>query len=173
MAPRTEPMSRGNGFQRKPGAPRPARAVAERRPKASFGEFSDATKLLCRTRAGNGDVKHALCEACGIWLGEEGGQIQHIVARGSGGRGPKAPWWIASVVNAALLCGTPFTLCHGRCERREAEMGPDGMGFWLKDAHDPSKESFMLHGRDGGATFYRTVDGGYSTAPPAVAGDAA
>ena len=41
--------------------------------------FSDEVKALCRARA------RFHCEACGIWLGEHGGQIQHRLARGAGG----------------------------------------------------------------------------------------
>ena len=77
--------------------------------------FSSRVRRLVRTRAGSGWAGDACCEACGIRLGEHGGQVQHRVARGAGGS--KDPV-VASAANAALLCGTAFTGCHGACEAR-------------------------------------------------------
>ena len=159
MPARSKQMTRTE-FTRKPGT----RALACK-PVIDTG-FSPGVKLDTRTRAGNGDPEQACCEACAIWLGLYGGQVQHIVARLAGGRGPKAPWWINHIVNAALLCGTPFTGDHGRCEKRDPAMGEDGMGFWLPSTADPSVTPFMLHGR---LRAWRTVGGGYQDYAPAGA----
>lgn len=132
--------------------------------------FSDAVKLLVRTRAGNGDPGMALCEACGCWLGTHAGEYQHRLARGIGGcrlavvNGP---------ANAALLCGSGAlrTGDHGLCENRDRDM--HGMGFWLSYGQDPRLEPVMLHGRGGGGTTVWLADdglgedgSGYLTAPP-------
>jgi hypothetical protein len=119
--------------------------------------FSDAVKALTRSRA----LFH--CEACGCWLGEHGGQVQHILARCAGGS--KDPL-INSVVNAALLCGTPMTGCHGLCETRDRRMHAEG--FWLEHGQDPAAEPFLWHAPGGtsGVLRWRTADGGYSDGPP-------
>ena len=91
--------------------------------------FSSRVRLLVRTRAGNGDLFNACCEACGIWLGEHGGQVQHRVARGQGGC--KDPV-ISGLANAALMCGTAQTLCHGAAESRDAEHRMEARGFVIK-----------------------------------------
>jgi len=80
--------------------------------------FSPRVCLLVRTRAGGGDPHDATCEACGIWLGLHGGQVQHRVARGMGGCSDPV---VNGPAGAALLCGTPFTGCHGDCEARHTE----------------------------------------------------
>jgi hypothetical protein len=119
--------------------------------------FSDAVKATIHLRAG------FRCEACGTWLGEKGGQCQHIVARGEGGsRDPL----INSVVNGALLCGTPMTGCHGLCEDRDERMHAEG--FWLDHGQDPAAEPFLVHlpGDAGGMRKWRTDDGGYSDFAP-------
>lgn len=132
------------------------------RPAADTG-FSPAVKLAIRTRAGSGDPADACCEACGVFLGEKGGQCQHIVARGAGGTSDPV---IDSVVNGALLCGTPFTGCHGLCESRDPRM--EAEGFWLKRGKDPAAESFLVHapGDGSGVRMWRTADGGYSVDAP-------
>jgi hypothetical protein len=119
--------------------------------------FSAAVKAQVRARA------QMCCEACGIWLGEHGGQVQHILARGSGGS--KDPV-IDSIVNAAMLCGTPMTGCHGLCEARDRRMHKEG--FWLQRGQDPAAEPFLWHapGDGSGLLKWRTADGGYSDAPP-------
>lgn len=119
--------------------------------------FSDAVKLAIRERA------QFHCEACGAYLGEKGGQCQHIVARGSGGTSDPA---IDSVVNGALLCGTPQTGCHGLCEARDPRM--EAEGFWLKRGKDPAAEPFLWHAPEDGSGFrlWRTADGGYSDHAP-------
>ena len=121
--------------------------------------FSSRVRLLVRTRAGGGDPHDACCEACGIWLGLHGGQMQHRASRGMGGSSDPAT---NSVVNAALLCGTPFDLCHGNCERRD-----EGMrlrGFWLRAGDKPAETPLILLG---GCKVWLTPEGGYSDDPPA------
>ncbi len=93
--------------------------------------FSPRVRLLVRTRAGSGYAGDACCEACGVFLGEDGGQLQHRLARGHGGsRDPV----VASAANAALLCGTSFTGCHGACEARHKPEAKEMLarGFWIK-----------------------------------------
>lgn len=127
-----------------------------REPAGETG-FSDAVKAAVHLRAG------FRCEACGTWLGEKGGQCQHIAARGEGGsRDPL----INSVVNGALLCGTPMTGCHGLCEARDPRMHAEG--FWLEHGQDPAAEPFLVHlpGDAGGMRKWRTADGGYSDTAP-------
>ena len=93
--------------------------------------FSSRVRLLVRTRAGSGDARDAACEACGVWLGERAGQVQHRVARGAGGC--KDPV-INGLANAALLCGTSFTGCHGDCEARHTPEAKEmrNRGFWIE-----------------------------------------
>lgn len=114
-----------------------------RHPAEHLG-FSDEVKLLTRIRAGNGSVRKALCEACGIWLGSRAGQVQHIIGRGMGGCTDAV---INSLANAALLCGTPFEGCHGLATAFDEEMG--ARGFWLKRGTDPRLASMMLAGESG------------------------
>ena len=128
--------------------------------------FSERVRLLVRTRAGGGDPHDACCEACGIWLGEDKGQVQHRVARGSGGC--KDPV-INSPANAALLCGTPFTGCHGACEARDkpAAMEMNTRGFWIKHGttleFDPRYVKVILLG---GVEQWLSEDGRYLDEPP-------
>jgi hypothetical protein len=115
------------------------------------GEFSPATMLFVRLRAGRGDIFDALCEACGKWLGEHGGEFQHRDARGMGGS--KDP-----VVNGPAGCVLLCHDCHMLAEARDRNML--GMGFWLENGQDPRTEPIMLHGRGGGGgTFYLAEDG--------------
>lgn len=140
----------------------PARTGRARKPPKDTG-FSDATRLLIRTRAGNGDPEEAACEACAIWLGLDGGQIQHIYARGQGG---SRRWLYNSAANGALLCGTRYTGCHQLCEDRDPHMNE--AGFWRRrNAREkPGDYPVMLHGKDGGITVWLAPDGGYSFKPP-------
>ena len=96
--------------------------------------FSSRVRLLVRTRAGSGDPFDACCEACGIRLGEHGGQLQHRLARGRGGS--KDPV-VRSAANAALLCGTPMTFCHGNAESRDPEHGMEARGFVIRHGVGP------------------------------------
>ena len=98
--------------------------------------FSPRVRKLVRIRAGNGDLFNACCEACGIVLGEHGGQVQHRVSRGSGGC--KDPV-INGPANAALLCGTSLTGCHGDCEARGTARSKKMLarGFWIRHGVGP------------------------------------
>jgi hypothetical protein len=139
--------------------------AATRRPANATGsllapppsEFTPKVKLLVRKRAGRGDIFEALCEACGGWLGEKGGEFQHIVARGMGGCRLVA---VNSCAGAALLCGCAAlgTGCHGLAEARDPHMRE--MGFWLPQGTDPRLEPMMLHGAGGGGlVVWRAQDG--------------
>ena len=99
--------------------------------------FSPRVRKLVRTRAGGGDLFVATCEADGIWLGEHGGEIQHIVARGMGGCKLAV---INSCANAALLCRE----CHRLAESRDPEMR--ARGFWLPQGTDPRLMPMTLFG---------------------------
>lgn len=121
------------------------------------GEFSRAVKLQVRKRAGNGEIENAACEACGIWLGRYGGQVQHVVGRGIGGCKDEV---INGVVNAALLCGTPFDGCHGLATAFDADIGE--RGFWLKRGTDPRTAPMMLASEHGSRVLvWRSEDGRY------------
>jgi hypothetical protein len=117
-------------------------------------------KLLVRARAGFGDIDDACCEACALHLGRDGGQVQHIVARGMGGTTRLV---LATVVNGALLCGTPQdkTTCHGLAESRDP--GMRDRGFWLPQGSDPRLEPMTLHS---GVTAWRGVNGRYRYTRP-------
>ena len=119
---------------------------APRKPRRNTG-FSAETKLLIRTRAGNGNPEQAMCESCGIHLGLHGGQVQHIYARSAGGT---KVWLYQSAANGALQCGTPQTGCHGLSESRDPHMFE--MGFWRKrnGKEKPGDYPIMLHGQGGG-----------------------
>jgi hypothetical protein len=134
--PETKPKSaatgRGGMGQRKAG------------PK---GEFSPATKLLVRKRAGRGDEFEALAECCGKHLGRDAGEFQHRAARGSGGCRD-------AVVNGPANCLLMCHDCHRQAEGRDAHMGMDAAGFWIEHGttpeFDPRSVSVMLHGAGGG-----------------------
>ena len=98
--------------------------------------FSPRVRKLVRTRAGSGDLFVATCEACGIFLGERGGQVQHRVSRGRGGC--KDPV-INGLANAALLCGTSYTGCHGDCEARHTPEAKkmEARGFVIRHGKGP------------------------------------
>jgi hypothetical protein len=173
---RTRPLARAASLQPVPWSrvvpPLPAgdgkaRGAAKRKAGSATGsliaappsEFTPKVKLLVRKRAGRGDVFDAQCEACGAWLGEHGGEIQHRDARGMGGS--KDPV-TNSAANGALLCGhgaAPIRSgCHGACEDNDRDML--GMGFWLEEGQDPRTEPIMLHGKGGGGlTLFLAADG--------------
>jgi hypothetical protein len=137
-----------------------------RRPKPKHARpkdtgFSTAVKLTVRTRAGNGDPDQARCEATGVWLGRHGGEIQHRVARVSGGRGSKAPWWFRTAANAALLSREAHRLAESRDEHMRAA------GWWLWSTQDASAEPVMLHDSSGGGnTVWLAADGTYAYEAP-------
>lgn len=128
--------------------------------------FSPRVKRLVRTRAGSGDPYDATCECCGTRLGERGGQIQHRLARGSGGS--KDPV-INGPANAALLCGTSFNGCHGLCEARSgaAAREMNRRGFWIKHGttleFDPRHVPVILFGD---VKRWLSTDGRYLDYPP-------
>lgn len=161
MPPRTAPIPR-SAF-RPPVASRPVIAAVELGPRTAPPRtrrdtgFSAAVKLAVRTRAGDGDPEQALAECCGIWLGRYGGEIQHIIARGSGGTSRPG---ISSIRNAALMCRPD----HALAENRDPELYE--RGFWRCNAEEVGAAPLMLHGRDGGFTRWLTEDGGYGTTPP-------
>ena len=125
--------------------------------------FPARVKLLVRARAGAGEIDDAACESCRRWLGRYGGQVQHIVARGAGGTSNTV---LATVVNAALLCGTPGDkkTCHGLTESRDLRM--QARGFWLPRGTDPRLAPMTLHT---GAEVWRSEAGGYLFEAPAGA----
>ena len=96
--------------------------------------FSPRVRKLVRTRAGGGYAENACCESCGIWLGDHGGQLQHRLARGNGGS--KDPV-VSSAANATLMCGTPFTGCHGLAESRNPEHRMEDRGFVIRHGVGP------------------------------------
>jgi hypothetical protein len=128
-----------------------------KRPRRQTG-FSPAVRKSVRVRAGD------RCEACGIWLPPGYGQIQHRLARKAGGRHGGMRVLASSIQNAALLCGTSVSGCHGLAESRDVHM--HGMGFWLEEGENPELVPVMLHGEYGGVTVWLTGAGGYSTAAP-------
>jgi hypothetical protein len=111
------------------GVPKPKSAA-----RKESGEFSRAVKLAARTRAGNGDPDDSRCERCGCWLGRDGGQVQHRLARGSGGSSNPL---VSSLSNAALLCGTSLTGCHGEAESRRSDRGMKDKGFVIDHGVGP------------------------------------
>ena len=98
--------------------------------------FTPRVRKLVRTRAGGGYPEQACCEACGVWLGEHGGQMQHRVSRGMGGCSDPV---INGPAGAALLCGTPLTGCHGDCEARGTVRSQKMLarGFWIRHGVGP------------------------------------
>jgi hypothetical protein len=133
--------------------------------------FSRKTKLKVRTRAGNGDPDMALCECCGIWLGRRHGQVQHRVGRGSGGCTDAV---INGLANAALLCGTPHSGCHGKATAFDRDLAAEAKGFWIKRGttaeHDPRCVPIMLaSGRGSGVRVWLSEDGGYLFKAPEAA----
>ena len=130
--------------------------VLPSRPRATG--FPARVKLAVRTRAGMGDPDDAVCEACGLWLGRRGGQVHHIIDRGMGGCTLAV---INGPANAALLCGDPFSGCHGLATKFDAGIG--AKGFWLSHSADPRLEPMTLHG---GVKAWRSEDGRYLFEPP-------
>ena len=155
IKPGTKRMARGKGITRKPAR---RRATSTSHHKA---EFSPAVRLLIRKRAGNGCTEDARCEACLVWLGEHGGQIQHIKARGTGGsRDPE----LGSPVGGALLCGTNETGCHGLCEARDR--GMYAAGYWIKFAEVLGAKPVRVGWRTGTWTpQWLLADGTYGGGP--------
>jgi hypothetical protein len=170
----TIPETRENG-QPKPRAT--GRGGIGQRKAGPAGEFSPATRLLIRTRAGGGRAEDAVCECCGRWLGEHAGEFQHRAARGAGGCRDEV---INGPSNCVLLCGVAVlgTGCHGRAEARKAGMGMGigGKGFWLRHgttwAYDPRNVEIVRYDE---ARVFLAADGkgpdgsGYLRVPPGEA----
>ena len=109
---RTVPLAHTPGLSRSPrqrGAPRET-------------GFSRSVKLAIRTRAGDGDPANARCEHSGVFLGPDGGDYQHVVARGMGGTRNAL---LNSAANGVLLSRPS----HNLAESRDPEMR--AQGFWL------------------------------------------
>ena len=121
--------------------------------------FSPSVKLACRTRAGGGEPDEARCEACGTWLGRNGGEVQHLDARGMGGTSLPLT---NTIMNAALLCGSGAmrTGCHGKCENRHLDM--HARGFWLRGNQAPGQVRVQLWTR---RWVYLLPDGTYGNEP--------
>lgn len=150
---RTEPRQRARkGHKRATG-------TATGNPKPP-GEFTARVKLLVRKRAGRGDIFEARCEACGVELGEKGGQVHHRAGRGSGGCRIAV---IQSCANALLLCGTSYDGCHGEATRFARHLGMKEAGVWIKHGttpeYDPRNVPVMLCGPGGGLVAYLATDG--------------
>lgn len=148
---RTE-MPRGNGLR--PVSVKRQQEPKRQAPRKETG-FTPATKLLIRTRAGNGDPDQARCEATGVWLGRHGGEIQHRNARRLGGSRLRN-----NVANGVLLSKA----AHRLAESRSAHMHAAGM--WLLSTEDSLQEPIMLHGLQGGVTVWLTDDGQYADSAP-------
>lgn len=93
--------------------------------------FSAEVMLLARVRAGSGDASRALCEACGTMLGRYGGDVQHRLARGSGGSSSEM---VGCLANAAVLCRPD----HRKAESRALDMRDDGAGWWIRSGKGPA-----------------------------------
>ena len=130
--------------------------------------FSPRVRLLVRTRAGNGDAHDACCEACGIWLGEHGGQIQHRLARGRFGSKDPA---VSGPAKGALLCGTSFAGCHGAAESRDEKHRMEERGFVIRHGNGPEFDPrYVAVDLFGGVEVWLSEDGRYLyEAPAAVA----
>ena len=126
--------------------------------------FTSRVRLLVRTRAGSGWAGDACCESCGVHLGEHGGQVQHRLARGSGGS--KNPV-VGSAANAALMCGTAQSLCHGAAESRDPDYDMEKRGFVIRHGKgpefDPRYVPVILFG---GVERWLSVDGRYLDESP-------
>ena len=123
--------------------------------------FSPRVRLLVRTRAGGGDPHDACCEACGIWLGELGGEMQHRVARGAGGC--KDP-----VINGPANCALMCHRCHQRAESRNKKHEMEKRGFVIRHGVGPEFDPrFVKVILFGGVRRWLGEDGRYSEDPPA------
>jgi hypothetical protein len=124
--------------------------------------LSKATKLLIRVRAGKGDRRNARCEACGKWLGSEGGACQPRTLQCADGGSPAD---LDSPANGTLLCDTPPKSCYGRCDGRDFDMAV--AGFWLGPDEDPALTPIEWHGTgQAGLTRWLGSDGTYQNEPP-------
>lgn len=73
-----------------------------------------------------------------------------------------------NIVNAALLCGTPFSGCHGKAEARDPEM--EDRGFVIRHGVGPEFDPrFVPLVLLGGVEVWLSEDGRYLYEPPAEA----
>lgn len=150
------------------GKPVPVRAVPSLRPRTETG-FPRSVKLAARRRAGGGEACEARCESCGKHLGLHGGQVQHRLARKAGGSRSAI---VNGISNAAVLCGTPVSGCHGRAEARDP--GMRDLGFWIESGkgreYDPRfiPVTRMLASGER-ETVFLSEDGSYSHESPKLA----
>jgi len=167
---RTTGLKQGGELKRaKPFRSRPRQpAETPVRPRPSHPEtgFLQAVKLKIRTRAGNGDIDQAACENCGRWLGRYGGEIQHRLARGSGGSRSRV---VNGVSNGALLCGNRYEGCHKKAEDRDDDMRI--RGWWIRSGkgpdHDPRFIPVVSRTADGDLSpRWFTADGGVTETDP-------
>lgn len=156
-----KPLKRGALSGRKVVAEMMPPLAATKTPRRETG-FTYAQRMAVRKRAGNGDIDDAACEACGRWLGRYGGQVHHRCNRGTGGSRTRN-----RLSNAALVCGTPYDLCHGKCTALDEEMRAEG--FVLNSGQDPLMHPILHHGRNGGVTAWLTDAGTYIFEAPAGA----
>jgi hypothetical protein len=133
-----------------------AAGLPKRTPASDTG-FPAVVKLMIRARAGDGDPDNAVCECHGYWMGRYGGDIQHVIASGSGGTSRPE---INSVRNGALMCWPG----HDLAEARDPEMYE--RGFWRWSHETVGAAPLVMRGADGGFTRWLTADGGYSATPP-------
>lgn len=170
---RRAPMERGPGPARQTPMPartrplpqgKPLAAVSARRqatpppprPRRETG-FTAEVKLAVRTRAGGGDPLEARCEVDGVWLGIDGGQVHHRCNRQMGGSRRRNV-----IQNAALLCGTPQTGCHGAATRLEVRMRD--RGFVLDSGQNPLLVPVRPYGDE--RPRWLTAEGGCTFTPP-------
>jgi hypothetical protein len=144
--------------------PVPVRAVPAAPPRPETG-FPLSVRLAARKRSGDGEVDEARCESCGVWLGRYGGEIQHRLARGSGGSRSAV---VNGISNAALLCWFHHALAESR------DSGMRELGFWIRSGkgpeHDPRYVPMARMLATGEReTVYLTEGGTYSHEPPKAA----
>ena len=167
FAPRTVPLKT---TQAKPKTAARGRGGTGQRKAAPPGRFSEATRLLVRTRAGDGWPDDASCEGCWRGLGTYGGDYQHRAARGSGGCRD-------GIVNGPANCLLLCRLCHSEAEERRRDLSQDGAGFWIEHGtgldYDPRFVAVLLGALgDHGITRWLAADGkgldgtGYLEHPP-------
>lgn len=141
------------------------------REEVAAGEagFPQRVQLLVRSRAGTCDPDMARCEACGVWLGRYGGQVQ---ARLAHRRTDGKDLVISGTANAALLCGNRLLGCCSKVQARDQEM--EARGWFIREGgtagHDPRYVPVMLFNPDSssGVRMWLREGGTYSTEPPNV-----